>query len=207
MLKIGCLWTWIFEFAKKIIIGALRLKVFIMEHLESALGAELKQMWESRPRRKLNDTKKVRQFNEFNWNQSGGKFTLNVLKKALIELFKLSVKDVENITYLVYLFTPFYPKLFSILPAITFSTYTQIIERSQFCSTSNDDLWDGCELLQCLNTSLALAEIFKANAAQVTSFYAIRTVIFILILSASSPWMDGAGGSSWTQGTLIIWET
>src|SRR3990167_10023110 len=47
-----------------------------------------------------------------------------------LELFKLSVKDVENINYLVYLFTPFYPILFSILPAITFSTYTQIVERS-----------------------------------------------------------------------------
>ena len=38
-------------------------------------------------------------------------------------------KRVENITYystLVYLFTPIYPKLFSILPAITFSTYTQL---------------------------------------------------------------------------------
>ena len=51
-------------------------------------------------------------------------------KLKVLELFKLSVKDVENIYYLVYLFTPFYPILFSILPAITFSTYTQIIERS-----------------------------------------------------------------------------
>ena len=59
-------------------------------------------------------------------------YLLTKINKNLIpiELFKLSVKDVENINYLVYLFTPFYPKLFSILPAITFSTYTQIIERS-----------------------------------------------------------------------------
>ena len=48
----------------------------------------------------------------------------------LLEVFKLLVKDVENTTYLVYLFTPFHPKLFSILPVFTFSTYTQIIEKS-----------------------------------------------------------------------------